>query len=414
MQDSYVTPQDNKSPIKELEKDVPGPLYRDLHQEIYGYLQVTFIETEENIIGFEALSNVKSEMYLKYDHAWVISSPNIFGNYYQEPGGSGFPMTRLRIQLANKVLTLKRYYVQLIDILGDVGGLMEVVFSLLNIISSIVVGILYEESLVNNLFSFDLDKKIISLKEKHNKKKIVFINKDEPLFDLSYSLNNKKRQSLNINVDSLFSNNKYIEDSSLKPVQINDKEGKIIKIKKKVKRRIKRSGSQHDPSKINIYGRNKMQNKNIDENQKELDKNGLSRKSENNQIIKYEEQPHNKEGDKNITNIENNNINENINENKYGIVDKITLNKFLVHLCFCWIRIPQNKNNLLLDEGMKIIMEQLEIFNLFMKLYKEEKMQRNIDQKTYMIEMSDEFKKKFLEIEKEELYKNDKSSISSD
>ena len=59
-------------------------------------------------------------------------------------------------------------------------------------------------------------------------------------------------------------------------------------------------------------------------------------------------------------------------------------------------------------------MEQLEIFNLFMKLYKEEKMQRNIDQKTYMIEMSDEFKKKFLEIEKEELYKNDKSSISSD
>ena len=44
-------------------------------------MQVTLIETEENIFGFEALSNIKTEMHLKYDHAWVISSPNIFGNY---------------------------------------------------------------------------------------------------------------------------------------------------------------------------------------------------------------------------------------------------------------------------------------------------------------------------------------------
>ena len=67
--------------------------------------------------------------------------------------GPFVPMTNIRIQLANKVLTLKRYYVQLIDVLGDVGGLMEVIFSFFNILSSLVVSILYEESLVNNLFS---------------------------------------------------------------------------------------------------------------------------------------------------------------------------------------------------------------------------------------------------------------------
>lgn len=70
-------------------------------------------------------------------------------------------------------------------------------------------------------------------------------------------------------------------------------------------------------------------------------------------------------------------------------------------------------NNLLLDEGMKVITEQLEIFNLFMKLYKEEKIQRNIDKKIYMIEMSEEFKQKFKEIDLEEFDKIDKNSTNS-
>ena len=141
MQDIDLTPQDYEKPVVEQEKDIPGPLYRDLHQEIYGYLQVTLLETEENIIGFEALSNIKTQMYLKYDHAWVISSPNIYGNYYQEPYGKLTPMTNIRIQLANKVLTLKRFYVQLIDVLGDVGGLMEVIESIFGVMCIFVVDI---------------------------------------------------------------------------------------------------------------------------------------------------------------------------------------------------------------------------------------------------------------------------------
>ena len=43
---------------------------------------------------------------------------------------------------------------------------MEVVFSLFRIIPSFLTDILYEQSLVNNLFYFDLDKKIINIKEK--------------------------------------------------------------------------------------------------------------------------------------------------------------------------------------------------------------------------------------------------------
>jgi len=50
---------------------------------------------------------------------------------------------------------------------------MEVIFTLFRIFCSFLVDILYDLSLVNNLFDFDLDKKIIMLKEKKNQKEKI-------------------------------------------------------------------------------------------------------------------------------------------------------------------------------------------------------------------------------------------------
>ena len=58
-------------------------------------------------------------------------------------------------------------------------------------------------------------------------------------------------------------------------------------------------------------------------------------------------------------------------------------------------------------------MEQLEIFNLFLKLYKEERLQRNIEQKAYAIEMSKEFKRKYEELEKEMIEKKQEKSSNN-
>ena len=41
---------------------------------------------------------------------------------------TGGPIADVTLQLAAKVLTEKRQYMQLIDVLGDVGGLMEILF----------------------------------------------------------------------------------------------------------------------------------------------------------------------------------------------------------------------------------------------------------------------------------------------
>ena len=93
----------------------------------------------------------------------------------------------------------------IIDVSGDVGSLIEVIYSIANIISSLIVGILYEESLVNSLFIFDLDKKVISLKEKKSKRSINFV--DEDLLDLKNSQNSTiPRKSAIIKEESILEN----------------------------------------------------------------------------------------------------------------------------------------------------------------------------------------------------------------
>ena len=95
-----------------------------------------------------------------------------------------------------------------------------------------------------------------------------------------------------------------------------------------------------------------------------------------------------------------NNLNENLeNKNENKIIEKVIINKFLVYLCFCCIRSTKNLKNFLLDEGMNIIMEELEIFNVFKKLCIREKI--NYD---YKIELSDKLKKQLNELYKERIF----------
>ena len=76
---------------------------------------------------------------------------------------------RYNIMMTEKILTNQRTYTQLIDVLGDVGGLMEVIQSIFGIICVFVANILYDKTMVNNLFSFDLEDYKIKFKTKSNK-----------------------------------------------------------------------------------------------------------------------------------------------------------------------------------------------------------------------------------------------------
>ena len=118
IEDIELTPQIYNSPVQIRRKDIIGPIYKNLYQRIYTYMQIVNIETDNNIIGFEGLSNIKSEKYLKYDSSWIIPSPNDGKTYEQDINQ---PVCEITIQLAANILTQKRSYTQLIEVLGDVG-----------------------------------------------------------------------------------------------------------------------------------------------------------------------------------------------------------------------------------------------------------------------------------------------------
>ena len=83
-------------------------------------------------------------------------------------------------KLSENIRTQRGVYTKFVTILGDIGGFMEVLFTFFRIISSFSVDILYEISMVNRLFRFDLEKRNVILKEnidEENKEKLGFKKK---------------------------------------------------------------------------------------------------------------------------------------------------------------------------------------------------------------------------------------------
>jgi hypothetical protein len=136
-----------------------------LYQNINAYFHIISIESDTDILGFEALSKYDVKNAFKYDVTFIMTrtnSPNALKD------GDGY--CDITIQLTEQVITIKRTYTKLIEALGDVGGLMEFIFSFFRIIASFLTETLYEQSLVNSLFSFDLNKKKIYISERKIKR----------------------------------------------------------------------------------------------------------------------------------------------------------------------------------------------------------------------------------------------------
>ena len=87
-----------------------------------------------------------------------------------------------------------------------------------------------------------------------------------------------------------------------------------------------------------------------------------------------------------------NNINNEENElTKGSIIKKIKITRACIYLCFCCARKRNIIQNVLLNEGMCIITDKLNIFNIFDKLYRDEKIHEKL-RKHEAIEMSDKCK----------------------
>ena len=361
IQDVVMTPKDYDNPSEPRIMDIKGPVFSTLYQSIYTYLQIVNLETDRDWVGFEALSDIKKEQFLRYDESWIIAAPS--------PHSFGLqpftPVCDITIQLSAKVLTTKRTNTKIINALGDVGGLMEVVSSLFTILAGFITDLLYDIDIVNTLFSFDLKRKVVQFKR--DKNELYELNNDDEINIYNRQKTSELSNSRN-KIDNKFIDSKSNKDTLSKSIV------EETKLKKKKKKKIKFQKGNNvnniiEPQNLKI---------NINQNQqmKIVNKQNIMN---NNSIVSSENlRPE-------ISNKE---------DKTNSILDEIKINKFFIVFAFCCIRKRKNINNYVLNEGLNIIGQRLDIINIFKKLYYDEKVQKYYVKLTEELPMSDECKEK--------------------
>ena len=365
LQDNDLNPEDYKMPVARRQVDMNSPVFKDIFQLIYSYIQIVNIETDEDITGLNFFTDtIRKEQYTRYDESFIITSPLFFGDILN----TGGPIADVTLQLAAKVLTEKRQYTQLIDVLGDVGGLMEILYSLFSVISSMVTEILYDRSLVNNLFSFDLKKKYVVFNKARNR-------------GLQTNANNTLKDIRRI--DSVNLQEKYKELKDNKDIVIFSKENSgdqtieaktnIPSSKKKVIKVIKKRKTQKNSTAKTLF---QLKEQNTQEQNIPNNENKLS-VDENKNIISVNNIPNEP-----IITVNDANISEDED------LRKVYINNWLI-CCFWFTNKKKNVNRVLFEEGSKIITERLDIMNMFNHLFIADIVQKKIGVEARGINMSE-------------------------
>ena len=366
LQDVVMTPKDYDEPSIPRNMGITGPVFSFLYQSIYTYLQIVNLETDQDWLGFEGLSDIKKEQFLRYDESWIIAAPS--------PHMQGLqaltPVCDITIQLSAKVLTTKRTNTKLIEVLGDVGGLMEVVWSAFNLLSIFVTDLLYDIDIVNTLFSFDLTKKIVIMK-KGPEELVGTSNEDE------INIYNNKKTKIK------FSNEKIIKppienyedkkiEEEIKPIKSIEsfKNNKRKKIRNKKVITQPNRGTEERNNFLKLHMNFSSKNVNLNK-MNEIERQTII---SNNLMVP-------KENSEERQNTE--------NAKKNQILDEIKINKFFIVFAFCCIRKRKNVNNYVLEEGLGLIAKRLDILNIFKRLYYDEKIQKNYINETEELAMTD-------------------------
>lgn len=368
MEDIELTPQLYKTPVSVRTRELSAPVMDSLYNNIQAYFHIIDIQTDNDILGFEAFSNKKKEKHFKYDVTFMVNSIN-----NELPTNTGNAYCNIQLQLTEQMISIDRTYTKLIEVLGDVGGLMEFVFSFFKILTIFITEALYEKGLVNHLFSFDIDKKLVELKElKRNENGLLKSKTFKPLnrdFKLSsqilvYQSENTTKMK-NLMKDGGTTNENKIDEINLSPNSTN-----MLKVK--YKRKIKRK---------KLTQATTMKSENEEIKSKNLFKNNLN--YENDTI-------------KNSNNDYNDKIIETGKDTRKKI-NKVEFTKVDLYLCFLCTRKRKKTSNILIDEGMQMFSEKLDVINIFSKLMKIEDFE-HMARKEKAIEMTDECKKRLQDL----------------
>ena len=238
---------------------------------------------------------------------------------------------------------------------------MELIYSFFNLICSFITEIIYEKSLINNLFSFDINKKVINIK--NNKK--IGIN--------TYSTNSIQNLK---KVESIKDRNSLSDLK--KDIEIYNKERDYKVIPKNYRKMSTRSKIKTNYS---SKGLKKSSNDKLNMNSNDL--NNLNQNSNDLYI--------NSKYSRNDSNENQKNTEMKIEpiENTTSVIENININPLFL---YC-LNKKRNIQKLLFEEGNKLLAINLDIMNIFDKLYLVEKIQKNLNIEGNNIEMGDNLKR---------------------
>ena len=367
LEDILITPLNFEKPVQERINQLYTTLFKNFGQYLYIEMQMVTIETNNNIIGFDFLTNEKIENFIKYDTLEIIPQPG----YDLDDENNNYPVCEIEFQLKDKILSEKRQYTQLIDVLGEVGGFMEIISSFFGAICSFIVDILYENSIVNNLFSFDIKKKIVTIKNKE--KHLDFkANNERIIKDNNISIIQNNQILLPTYDNAQKRNNILIEDITNR--KLSDKTNENIFLNKKKLTNIMETNPYKNGNEIENLDNQSVKNNSNSYYLKETNREKHLQKNKSKDLVK-----------------EKNNSSE---------INYIQLNKILLYLGFCFIRKIKNVNNALLNEGISIIKEKLDIFNLLSNTILTESIHKKFNCEFEEILISDECLKNLKNLEK--------------
>jgi hypothetical protein len=353
LEDIQLRPIDYEKPVKGRNNDIYYTVGKKLFQEVHIFYQLVDMETDLDIIGFDEFPNFKQELFIKYDWDYQMSSL-LEEDIYE----TGNPFCSAQIKLDDEVRIETRTYAKIITLFSDVGGLMEFILSAFKVVSSFTIDLQYDTSIVNNLFEFDLNKKVVSIKKHIHKKSVVD----------------------NIN------NETTLKNTPTKVEKIEGKSGKGLHI--------------YDYDKNTVRSKSRLNDVNTNLNLNKITSNEI-------QLPKKKKKKRKKKSAPDINIIDDNKFNspKDINTNKKNkkgkekerkslIISEIVHNRCFIYCCFFWARKKTNMQNTLVNEGINIFKKKMDLIRFFKKLYKSD----DKDEEMETITMSEPCKKTVLEL----------------
>ena len=349
-EDILITPLNYENPIKEQINKLYTNVFKTFGQYMFVEMELVKIETSTNIIGFDFLTKPKTEDFIKYYSLEIIPEPG----YNLDDEKNDYPICEVEFALNDKILVEKRQYIQFLDMLGEIGGLMEFLSSFFGLICNIIGDLLYDKTIANNLFSFDIKNKVILIKRRNN-----FIHN---------FIQDKTKEKVSLYNIKEFSNNSNNHKKAGKKLAFMDDNIREI--------------TSNDSKNSSTRKKNLLENQ-IYQNDIEIDKKA------NKELYKKDIIYSNNKKLADIFSTAKKTISlRNNNKNEY-LIDIINLKDLFISIRFCFSRKRKNIYKILLNETKEIVTEKLDIFNIFRDLCSIEDIKKNSDDNIININMSD-------------------------